>query len=101
MRILPGQRLRLLSVGGVRQPYCLVYIVLVVFSIFKVLLVLICPAEDQAPLGAARPPAYTRPNHARPTQQPSVTPAKQFPPTPESASGGEARSRGWFACSNL
>ena len=36
---------------------------------------------------ANRPPAAARPSHARPRKQPSLSPAKERAPTPNSASG--------------
>ena len=47
----------------------------------------VCPAEDRLLPIATAPPAAARPRHARPTQQPSVTPAKERAPKPNSASG--------------
>ena len=50
---------------------------------------------------ATRPPSAPRPCHARPTHQPSESPAKELPLMPDSASGGrgEAPSRGRVVCS--
>ena len=40
---------------------------------------------------ATRPPAAERPSHDPPTQHPSVSPAKDRAPTPNSASGGRRK----------
>ena len=52
------------------------------------------PRFGTALLSATRPPEAARPCHARPTQQPSRSPAKEQAPTPNSASGERGASKG-------
>ena len=51
----------------------------------------ICPPKDQLLPIATGPPAVARPRHARPTQQPSVSLAKERAPKPYSARGGRRK----------
>ena len=94
--------------------YCSPVMVVVALLVVMVMIMSICilespcvgynipgsniPKKQLRVPNATRPPSASRPCHARPTHQPSVSPAKELPPTPEATGGlGEAPSQGQIA----